>query len=335
MITKIYTNINEVNLDKWQNLLSTSQFSSYFQSPEYFNLLSTINSINPYVVVVEEKDEYKLIVLGYIETFNKYIRKFTSRSIIESGILVSEDSNSPSYISSALTLLKKTYAKELLFFEIRNYLNYEKYIETFGKSNWKFKDHYNILVDCSKNSKFPQNISSSKIRQVKKSLKNGANINDTPTIEQVKLFYNILVDFYKNKIKKPLPDFNFFKQFYYSNTGKYFLIMLDEKIIGGIMCPIFKNETIYEWYIAGLDNEFKNNYPSILATYAPIKYAFENNINCFDFMGAGAPNKEYGVREFKMKFGGELLNLGRFYYIPSNLRYQLVFFLLRIKSLIK
>jgi lipid II:glycine glycyltransferase (peptidoglycan interpeptide bridge formation enzyme) len=32
----------------------------------------------------------------------------------------------------------------------------------------------------------------------------------------------------------------------------------------------------------------------------------------FDVMGVGAQNKEYGVRKFKLKFGGELTELYRY-----------------------
>lgn len=31
----------------------------------------------------------------------------------------------------------------------------------------------------------------------------------------------------------------------------------------------------------------------------------------YDFGGAGRPDEEYGVREFKAKFGGELVSFGR------------------------
>ncbi|MCH7973680.1 MAG: hypothetical protein IH949_07305 [Bacteroidetes bacterium] len=41
-------------------------------------------------------------------------------------------------------------------------------------------------------------------------------------------------------------------------------------------------------------------------------FYLNNNLKYFDFMGAGKPTDTYGVREFKSKFGGELVNYGRF-----------------------
>ena len=96
------------------------------------------------------------------------------------------------------------------------------------------------------------------------------------------------------------------------------------KIIGGIMCPILNNRVIYEAYVAGEDRKYKKIYPSILATYAAMDYAVKNKIAKFDFMGAGRPDQDYGVREFKSKFGGKLVDFGRFEKIhkPSIFRFS-------------
>jgi lipid II:glycine glycyltransferase (peptidoglycan interpeptide bridge formation enzyme) len=42
----------------------------------------------------------------------------------------------------------------------------------------------------------------------------------------------------------------------------------------------------------------------------------------YDFGGAGKPDEEYGVRDFKAKFGGDLVNFGRniFVHQPSLLK---------------
>jgi lipid II:glycine glycyltransferase (peptidoglycan interpeptide bridge formation enzyme) len=94
--------------------------------------------------------------------------------------------------------------------------------------------------------------------------------------------------------------------------GKYFLIEYKKKIIGGIMCPITMGKAIYELYVCGLDGKYKDVYPSALATWAPIDYGLKNRLEYFDFMGAGKPDQNYGVREFKSKFGGTLVKYGRF-----------------------
>jgi lipid II:glycine glycyltransferase (peptidoglycan interpeptide bridge formation enzyme) len=100
-------------------------------------------------------------------------------------------------------------------------------------------------------------------------------------------------------------------------------VKFKNKIIGGIVCPILKNQSIYEFYICGLDAEFKDQSPSVMATYAAIQYGFKNNLKRFDFMGAGKPDEDYGVRDFKAKFGGELVEHGRFIKINRPLLFKI------------
>lgn len=101
------------------------------------------------------------------------------------------------------------------------------------------------------------------------------------------------------------------------------------------MCPILFDKAIYEFYICGLDYEFRDQNPSILATWAAIDYAKENNLKYFDFMGAGSPEEEYGVRDFKSRFGGEEVEHGRFIYILNKSKYKLGKLGLKVLSKLK
>jgi lipid II:glycine glycyltransferase (peptidoglycan interpeptide bridge formation enzyme) len=42
-----------------------------------------------------------------------------------------------------------------------------------------------------------------------------------------------------------------------------------------------------------------------------LKWGAENHYCIYDFGGAGKPGEHYGVRDFKAKFGGELVCYGR------------------------
>ena len=84
------------------------------------------------------------------------------------------------------------------------------------------------------------------------------------------------------------------------------------KVIGGMF--VVKDERrVYEWYVVG----------PVPATYAGLRYAVETGRETFDFMGAGEPGKPYGVRDFKMQFGGELKEPGRWIHICKKGYYRL------------
>ena len=84
-----------------------------------------------------------------------------------------------------------------------------------------------------------------------------------------------------------------------------------------------RNQTVYEWFVCGMDGKFKNIYPSTMATWAAIEYAATNGYKRFDMMGAGKPDESYGVREFKSKFGGKLVEHGRFLFVCQPRLYML------------
>ena len=94
------------------------------------------------------------------------------------------------------------------------------------------------------------------------------------------------------------------------------------QVIGGSVCVLLPCKAIYEWFVCGLDGQIKNVYPSTVATWAAIEYAATNAFPIFDMMGAGKPDEGYGVREFKSKFGGELVEHGRFLQICNPPLYK-------------
>ena len=142
-------------------------------------------------------------------------------------------------------------------------------------------------------------------------------------MDEVKALYGILESLYATKVKTPLFPFEFFEKLYAEPWGRIFVVRLDGRIVGGTVC-VCGDDTVYEWFACGEDGISKSVFPSTLATYAGIRYAAENGYERFDMMGAGAPGDGgYGVRDFKVKFGGELVEHGRFKYVLNPLLYKL------------
>ena len=52
-------------------------------------------------------------------------------------------------------------------------------------------------------------------------------------------------------------------------------------------------------------------------------------------MGVGKPDQEYGVRDFKARFGGELVNYGRLTRINNPFLYSLAEFGYNVLALLK
>jgi lipid II:glycine glycyltransferase (peptidoglycan interpeptide bridge formation enzyme) len=75
--------------------------------------------------------------------------------------------------------------------------------------------------------------------------------------------------------------------------------------------------------VCGLDADYRSRgiFPSVLATWAAIEHGAASDCAIFDFMGVGKPDEPYGVRDFKMRFGGTVVNYGRYIRINNQLKY--------------
>ena len=120
-----------------------------------------------------------------------------------------------------------------------------------------------------------------------------------------------------------LQPWDFFEKLFHCPSCKYLLVMYEGQVVGGSICMLLPGHGVYEWYACGKDGVFKNIHPSSVTKYAGMKYACDNGYAVFDMMGAGKPDEEYGVRDFKAEFGGELVEHGRFLCVTKPLLYKI------------
>lgn len=295
--------------------------SNFFQSTKAFHFFRTVDNYEPVLIVAKDDDVIVGSLLAVIVKEGNGLKGYLSRRCIAwGGPLVTDDD--PVVWSRLLVMLREMTNRKAIYTEFRNFRNLGELQNVYKDAGFQFNEHLNYIVSIPSLKKARARLSKSKKRQINKSLKSGAKILSADSLSQVGEFYDILKQLYMEKVKKPLPVFDFFNRFFEDKSlGIFLLIQLDGRIIGGIMCPVYK-DTIYEWFVCGMDGEFKDVYPSVLATWAPMGYAADNGLSRFDFMGAGKPDQDYGVREFKSKFGGDLVNFGRFIRINQKMHYQ-------------
>ncbi len=323
MAYKVITDAGEINRESWEEFLSGHPDGNFFQSPGYYDLYGSLNSLFEPVGIFAADDKGKIagILIAVIMREKGIIAgKLSGRCIIYGGPVVKDGD---AEITDLLLkgLIKKVKGKSI-YIELRNLFDLSRSREKFLDNGFEFHEHLNFILELSTPEENMAKLNQGRRRQIKKSRNAGAEIVEAKDLEEIKEFYRLLQDLYKEKVRKPLPDFIFFKKFFETpSLGKYFLVKHEGKIIGANLCPFFK-DTVYELYRSGLDKDYKDLYPSVLATWAPIEYAAEKGFKKFDFLGAGSPEKDNGVREFKSKFGGELVSNGRFTRINNNLLYN-------------
>src|SRR5690606_9843303 len=303
----------------WKEFINTDSHTNFFQSDKALSFFKRLKNYNPVLILAAKENNIIGSLLGVVIKSPGIKGRLSSRCIVWGGPVTNDNEAAEKLIIS----LEKIVSAKSIYVEYRNMRDVSNINPVFQNLGYKFSEHLNYIIPVKDLQYNKSILSSTRKRQINKALKSGAVIKEASSSDDVAAFYLILSELYKKKVKKPLPGINFFTEFFKdSSLGKIFLISYQNNIIGGIVCPIYKG-TIYEYYVCGLDSEYKYQYPSVLATWAPIEYAANNGLKYFDFMGAGKPDADYGVREFKSKFGGELVNYGRYLKVTKPALYSI------------
>ena len=320
---KIIDNIANIDLHQWKELLHNSKTRSFFQTKECFDLYAANPEfMKPFCFAVDDGGKLKGVIIGYIQADGGKAKRFLSRrAIINSGPLLA-DNISDEALTMLLTECRKRLQGKAIYVECRNFEDYSEYKNVFKQCGFEYVPHLNFHIDTSSEEIVNQNLGKSRKRDIRTSFRDGAEIVEQPTLGEVRDFYTILHDLYINKVKTPLYPISFFEHLFQQDYSKFLLVRLNEKIVGGTVCVCLFGYAVYEWFACGEDGVYKNIYPSTVATYAGIRYAAQNGYQHFDMMGAGKPDEGYGVRDFKAKFGGQLVEHGRFINVINPLLYN-------------
>ena len=173
--------------------------------------------------------------------------------------------------------------------------------------HYKSLPWWNIYHDIEAKEDVTEKMKRDKRRQLKQSFEAGVEVVLEPTREQIVEWYGLLQRLYR-RIHRPLPSVNVFLRLKELGIGRVFVVVYNGRIVSGstvLCCAIDDCRVFYEWYRASVDERIEGVYPSVVATWQALSLAAERG-GRFDFMGAGPRNREYGVRDFKLKFGGEL-----------------------------
>ena len=310
---------SEIDRQQWSTLVQTSETGTWFQSPEAYDFFASLPELMaPFVYGVERAEKLCAVCVGYVTKERSAIKQFfTRRAIIIGGVVVAANCAKED-IAILLSYIRKELHTKSIYIETRNFNDYSDWKEAFETAGFAYKPHLNFHVDPSIN-----NLSDNRCRQVRKAQATVECLTSERVKEEdIREWYKVLAELYRSKVKTPLWPIDFFLEAYRQGIAKFLLVKHAGRIIGGSMVVADKR-TVYEWFECGLNAEYKDQYPSVMATYAGIQLAQQTDCTRYDMMGAGEPGVPYGVRDFKAEFGGKLVEYGRFLCICKPMLYRI------------
>lgn len=334
---EIYYDISQVkDKKKWEIFLKKHSNSNIFQSIEMFNFFNTQKNIKSICFFVESNKGECLAFCNcvLISNYIGLIKWLSRRVIIFGGPLINDNINKDELFNFLFKNIENFFKKRSVYVEIRNFCENDYDNLIINNKKWDYLPYQNFIIKLKTEGEVFSKFNSEKRRQIRKAFREGAEISYEKSEKNIMGVYKILNNIYKKKVKKPLPELNFFRNLVELDHAGIVAIYNHDSIIGGAFF-LYDDHTIYDWYRGGLDFEYKKQYPSTLSVWAVMLYGINNNLTNFDFMGAGIKGEDYGVRKFKSQFGGELVEYGRLIKIFNPFVYRIGLFGIKLLSKFK
>lgn len=316
---KIY-NLEDIEIDLWENFLVESENPSYFASTDYFR---AFNSEIKLMILLNSDETIIAGVPIFIENLIPVFGRFMKIGRIESEVIFNKSINEEDKIllkeklyKHIITLLRKNYVANLFItskIRSNDAIIYQKYNSNINKCG-------TFLIDLNKDIEaiyktFSKGHKSSIQKAIKLEVevsiyKNQEAISYIPEyIETQKKLYERRKGSFSVLY---LKDENFLKQIFetkYNNV--YFAVARykNKTAATGVFISI-ANRIFY--YSGNSDYELvRESQAANLLQYEMIKYAKSLGLEIYDFGGAdvelNTDSDDYGVTLFKKGFGGELV----------------------------
>lgn len=328
------------NIEAWNSLQASSPFASPFQSREYYEFLKSQKNHIPLVLSVcgNQSVLLALVVIDIQSNGNRLLRPFTSRAIVHGGPLILPDCPSEALELLMSEAIEFSRQNKAVYFEIRPYFDYSEYADNFSLYGMKFIDYGDCIVDTSSLDTIDRNIQPRKGRQIRAAIRQGIRFVDNPTDEtQIRDFYAMLRQKHWQRSGRPVPSLQYFLDLSKTSLASILLAYYqDEMIAGSVILHLPSNmaissqQSVYHYYVAGLDDIYDNLAPSSVITYHSLQYSNQIGSRQISLMGAGRLSVPFGVRDFKVRMGARVVPYGRYLFLIHPFIYKLASFALNL-----
>jgi hypothetical protein len=314
--------------DEWDNYVDQNPTANIFHTRQFVDCFASSPRYVPHTFFLQ--DDGKTIA-GLVAIQTRILPAFprlTSRAVVFGGISLAHDVPARQLnkqIGPLLQAYDEVMRRQTLFTEIRNMDDHTAHLLPIVRSGYQFAPHLNFLVDLKQGETgIWESFSSDHRRMIKRAEKAGVTISVVTAPAQIETFHELVSRIYAVAHIPVLPTTVF--QEAWSRLGPLGQLRIviaehEGKTIAARAALVYHGR-VFDWYAGSNEDGDKLNANALLV-WDMLRWGCNNGGEVFDFGGAGDPNVYYGVREFKSRFQGQLVNHGRFLRVYSRPRYQL------------
>jgi hypothetical protein len=328
---------DKIDRDAWREFVLNHDDGNIFHTPEYFDLCNSIPEYSGVALFCVNGGMICGVLVSVIQREDSgFVGWLTARSVVFGGPLVMD--NDCNVASLLLAEYNYVVRKKTLYSQFRNLKDMSLLGAAFSSNGYAFEDHLDIHIYLSKGRDVLwSEVHSTRRRTITRGLKLGVSVSavDIGRHDVIDACYAILKARYK-QLGVPLPSPEYFKYaaeiLGINGMLRLFVAEIDSKLIGFYAILCFK-EKMYNWYVASVGDD-NDKRPTDVLSWKIFLWGIDNGYSMFDFGGAGKPGKPYGVRDYKKKFGGETVNIGRYLCVHKKTLYSIIMFGYKMRKII-
>ena len=297
---------NEINREAWSAFVASHPQGNIFQTPEMYDVYACAEHVTPMAIAAVEGDEIVgILVAQYMTNGGAMASWITARSIITGGPLARN--NDPAIIQALMNAYKKQLPCKTIYSEIRPIYPMD------DMPGWKRVGHYNLVMRLEKmEEELFEQMHKERRRNVNQAIKAGLTFKELTTADEIQQVVALIEKTYRRK-HVPIGYLNMFDkvQGILRDYAHFFGCYTAEGLMIAGQVRLCYGTLVYAWF-AGSDEDFFKLRPNDFTMWNVIRWAHEKGYKEFDFGGGGEPGKPYGVRDYKLKYGCDMFDYGRY-----------------------
>jgi len=319
--------VNTLPLGLWTDFVEAHPHSTIYHTPEMQDVFARVPGYRPILrAAVDDRGRpVALLTAATISLSGGIARPFTTRVVAYGGFLAEEGPRGNDALAAVLQAHSNA-ASTALFTELRHMHDPSQWQATLAQAGYTWAPHLNFLIPLEGGEEaLWQRLNRTARKNVRRGQKAGISVVEVTGTRDLTACYDLIREVYSD-VRVPLAPQALFEAAHAvllpAGRVRFWLAMHEGQAVGARVVLLHK-DTILDWY-AGARREHRSLRPNDFLVWHTLTWGSSNGYRIFDFGGAGHPDIPYGVRDFKAKFGGDLVNFGRSTCVhhPMRLRFS-------------
>ena len=308
----------EVSESSWMDFVYECPGFNLFQSPAFYHVLERTRGYRPHVLTSSKDGTIQAVLVSVLVSYlHIKFNRFVTSALILGGPL-----GEPAFFPALLEAHDSIASRGAVLSQIRN-VHPPESRETITNSGYVWTDQLDYVIDLRKDEE-------DLLRAMSKSRRKNLSIADESDLHAVQLsardkdeIYAVLRQTY-SRAGIPLADRSLFDSALDALPRSGDLWAVGARHVNDLCAlrlVLRWKDWLFDWY-AGSTDVGRRLHADEWLLWRILRDGIKEGCHTFIFGGAGEPDKPYGPREFKRRFGGEMVNPGRFekVYHPVMLR---------------